>query len=304
MTSLKSIARALGGDVSGNQVVAPGPGHSKYDRSLAVFIDGANSDGFRVHSFSGDDWKLCRDHVKARLGIADGPALRPAPAPIRDVNLVKDDSARTDYALRIWHEARPIMGTPAAVYLASRGVDLGRLPQGLAEALRWHPSCPWEDGKHGAMIGLMTDATTCAPKAIHRTAITPQGKKVEKKMLGPVAGCIIRLWPDETVTTGLVLGEGIETTLAAATRLDHKGTSLIPAWAACSAGAMAKFPVVPGIEVLTLLVDHDRSGAGQRAAIECAGRWTTADREVNRLMPPTEGDDFADVASEIARGAA
>jgi hypothetical protein len=26
--------------------------------------------------------------------------------------------------------------------------------------------------------------------------------------LGPTAGCVIRLWPDEAVTLGLVIGEG------------------------------------------------------------------------------------------------
>ena len=38
---------------------------------------------------------------------------------------------------------------------------------------------------------------------------------------------------------------------------------------------MAKFPVLAGIGALTLLVDHDESGAGQRAAEECAARWET-----------------------------
>jgi hypothetical protein len=32
-------------------------------------------------------------------------------------------------------------------------------------------------------------------------------------------GCVIRLWPDDMVELGLVLGEGVETTLAAATRI-------------------------------------------------------------------------------------
>ena len=44
-----------------------------------------------------------------------------------------------------------------------------------------------------------------------------------------------------------MLGEGVETTLAAATRIEHRGTLLQPAWAAGSAGNMAKFPVLTGI---------------------------------------------------------
>jgi len=302
--NLKHIARLLGGEVSGQQVVAPGPGHSKHDRSMAVFLDSNNPDGFRVHSFSGDDWKTCRDYVKQRLGLPDAPS-RPFRPVIVEPKPERDDSNRTAFALSIWKEGRTIAGTAVQAYLGSRGIDLARLPEGLGEALRWHPACPWENGKHGAMVALMTDARTCEPKAVHRTAITSQGQKIGKKMIGPAGGCVVRLWPDEAVTQGLVLGEGIETTLAAATRLDGlKGTALTPAWAACSAVGMAKFPVLPGVEALTLLVDNDKSGAGQRAALECAGRWTMAGKEVTTLMPPNEGEDFADITLQIARGAA
>jgi hypothetical protein len=269
---------------------------------MTVFIDGASPDGFRVHSFAGDDWQACRDYVKYRLGRPPGISARPFPATAPVSKPEKDDSDRTDRALSIWSVSRPLRGTPALVYLQSRGISLQKLPEGIGEALRWHPSCPWEGGRHGAMVPLMTDAITGEPRAIHRTAITSQGQKAGKKMLGPSGGCVVRLWPDETVTTGIVLGEGIETTLAAATRLNQKGTALIPAWAACSAGAMAKFPVLPGIETLTLLVDNDASGAGQRAAMECSGRWTMADREVIRLIPDHPGEDFNDVV--ISRGAA
>ena len=37
--------------------------------------------------------------------------------------------------------------------------------------------------------------------------------------MGPMAGCVIRLWPQ--VGNRLIVGEGVETTLAAATRLTH-----------------------------------------------------------------------------------
>ncbi len=102
--------------------------------------------------------------------------------------------------------------------------------------MRWHPSCPWEGARHGALIALFTDIATAEPRAVHRIAVTPAGDKIGKKMFGPVAGCVVRIWADEDVTTGLVLGEGIETTLAAATTIDHRGTRLTPAWASGSAG--------------------------------------------------------------------
>lgn len=106
---------------------------------------------------------------------------------------------------------------------------------------------------------------------------------------------MIRLWPDEEVDLGVVIGEGVETTLSAATRIEHKGTLLQPAWAAGFAGNMARLPVLAGIDALTLLVDNDESGAGQRAAEECSSRWTAAGREVIRLVPRQARADFNDL---------
>jgi putative DNA primase/helicase len=69
-----------------------------------------------------------------------------------------------------------------------------------------------------------------------------------------------------------------------------------------SAGNIAAFPVLTGIESLTILADHDRPDqhgrrAGQKAAAECAQRWDAAGREVVAVIPQREGEDVADVAS-------
>jgi hypothetical protein len=68
-TDLHFMARALGGVVSGQQILAPGPGHSDGDRSLSVKPDKDDPEGFVVYSHSGDDWKTCREHVRTRLGL-------------------------------------------------------------------------------------------------------------------------------------------------------------------------------------------------------------------------------------------
>jgi hypothetical protein len=52
---LKNLAQALGGDFNRDQVLAPGPGHSRQDRSLSITLSTSASDGFIVHSFAGDD---------------------------------------------------------------------------------------------------------------------------------------------------------------------------------------------------------------------------------------------------------
>src|SRR5262245_26587819 len=61
------MARALGGEaLSRSRIICPGPGHSPTDRSLCVWING---DKFTCHSFANDDWRECRDHVKALAGL-------------------------------------------------------------------------------------------------------------------------------------------------------------------------------------------------------------------------------------------
>lgn len=64
-------ARSLGGDVTQNGIVCPGPGHSARDRSLSVMLDPDAPEGFIVHSFSDDDPIQCREHVRAKLGLPD-----------------------------------------------------------------------------------------------------------------------------------------------------------------------------------------------------------------------------------------
>ena len=74
MLGLAYIAQVLGGDVRGDGVLVPGPGHSPGDRSLSVKLDDKAPGGFLVHSFSGDDPIECKDYVRSKLGL---PPFRP-----------------------------------------------------------------------------------------------------------------------------------------------------------------------------------------------------------------------------------
>jgi hypothetical protein len=76
---LPDIARALQGEVTGSQVLAPGRGHSVKDRSLAIKPDAAAPGGFVVHSFTNDDPIACKDYVRERLGLPEWQPTRAAP---------------------------------------------------------------------------------------------------------------------------------------------------------------------------------------------------------------------------------
>jgi phage/plasmid primase-like uncharacterized protein len=204
------------------------------------------------------------------------------------------EPART--ALAIWSAARELQGTPAWTYLFRRGIALEALPSRINEALRFHPDCPWHDERRMCLVALWTDTISGEARAIHRRAIRSDGENLGHwRTWGPTKGCVIRLWPDDEVSQHLVLGEGVETVLAAATRIAHRGTLLQPAWAAGDAGHMGAFPALSGVEALTLLVDADENGIGQCRAAECARRWTAAGRQAIRLTPRLVGADFNDL---------
>ena len=283
MLDLRTIIGVLGGSVTGrNSVLVPGPGHRKTDRSLSIKFDPADLNAFRVHSFAGDDWQTCRDYIYTTLGLDRFTASRfHQPRPVVQ-------AAPSEHALKIWSETIGARGTIVEThYLRSRQLAL---PDQADDALRFHPFCPFGKGtRYPCMIALYRDIRTDEPKAIHRTALTADGKKIDRKAWGPKAGCAIKLAPDEDVTHGLTIAEGIETALAG------MALGFRPTWALGDSGAVAKFPVRTGIECLTILVDNDASGAGQNSARECSARWTGIGCEVFRVVPTATGTDMADV---------
>jgi hypothetical protein len=222
----------------------------------------------------------------------------PTPAP-RDLERAKaraaaavqrqhaDLARNTARALAIWNDAQPICSTLAEHYLKRRGLFV---PDESGRVLRFHPWCPFGDRRRlPSMVVLMRNIHTDAPQAISRTALSPDGERIERKMQGPKRGAAVKLSPDESVTMGLTIGEGVETTLAGMER------GFSPAWALGDAGNIAGFHVLSGIEAITILADNDTSGTGQRAAETCARRWVAAGREARLLLPHKKGADFNDI---------
>jgi len=203
----------------------------------------------------------------------------------------KPQPARTErqrwslYANGIWSRAEPLEGSPAAIYLRSRGCAAP------ADAdLRFHPNVYG----HPAMVARVTDAVTGAPMSLHFTLLRADGSgkaDVERPKLllkdHAKAGGAIRLCADAEVTIGLGITEGVETALS----VIAAGWS--PVWAAIDAGNVASFPVLPGIESLTIFGDHD--DAGLKAARQCVQRWRAAGREARIVAPPAAGADWNDI---------
>jgi CHC2 zinc finger/Toprim domain len=260
------------------------PFHSEKTPSLHIYADHFHCFGCGAH---GDrvDWLmmvegLSRDEAIRKLETQDAPIVA------RPTRKIVD---HTPGALAIFSAAKPITGTLAERYLHEhRKIDLAALPSNIDDILRFHPHCPFK-----CLIALMRNPVTDEPTGIQRIALTAGGSKIERKMLGRSG--VVQLWP-----TGarLVVGEGLETTLAAALHLIHRDEPLRPAWAALSSDGLARFPLITGVEQLIILVDNDLNGVGQEKANQCAVRWQRAGRRVQKLMPKQPGWDFNDVLKE------
>jgi putative DNA primase/helicase len=300
MIDLRILQRALGGEISGGQLLCPGPGHSPRDRSLAV-RPSPNGDGFIVHSHCGNDWAVCKDYVRERLGLpqwqpGDERNRRVDPSRLKTFEraaveaeaerrpLTQDNRLRIQRARAVWDEATDPRGTLTEHYLRFRGLVLGDL---AGRVLRHHPSCPWRDENTGAtvkvpaLVAVFRSVDDDAVTAIQRVALTAEGAKIGRRMLGIVHRAAVKL---DQAGDMLHVGEGVETMMAA------RQLGLIPAWALGSAGMVAHFPV---ISTGHLRICGERDEASARAVELCTRRWQAAGRRVQVVLP-TVGKDLND----------
>ena len=207
--------------------------------------------------------------IAASEFLSEPMSAIPAQSLDRERTTNDDAASRVRAASRIWRETSTLAGSLGELYfrehrkLAIDGTD-------FAHALRWHQGIR-------AVAGLMTNAVTGEPVGLHRTILDSNGAKLERKMLGRQG--VVRLSPNSEVTLSLGITEGVEDGLAVLL------SGWAPVWAVTSAGAIARFPVLAGIDALTIFADADEPGI--HAAETCAARWRAAGRDV-RLSYPRE----------------
>jgi len=309
LASIKEAAQALGGEVyRGREVLAPGPGHSRNDRSLQVLFDPQAPDGFVVRSYANDDFRECREHVKSALGIAtDYRSRRAAPRPVAVADTGRDEKAanRKRWALDLWRSAVDPRDTAVQLYFQIHREGLDLSADICGRVLRYQPACPWrnaatdETERHPAMLALMRDIRTNEAKAIHRTLLHPDGRpqlepngQKKRRMLGDATRAVIKLDPDEAITAGICLGEGIETSQSA------RMLGIRPTWATGSVSTLGVFPVLDALDCIALLGESDKKGANASAVAQVGAAWAAAGKEVVVVKSP-----HGDVDDARRRGA-
>ena len=230
-----------------------------------------------LNRLKGWDFKTAAAEVDKVVGNVKPEPNKPKPDP---------DRQRRQKA-ELWRNARPIqVGDPVSLYFASRGLVV---PPGV----RFAPQCPVPDeaGMRPAMLAMVQSPEGKAV-TIHRTFLTPQGRKADLPqpravMPGEIPdGSAIRLGP---VTERMGIGEGIETAQAAAARFG------VTAWAAINSTMLEKWIAPPEVKHLTIFGDNDPKFGGQAAAYRCAHRNAVKrpDLEIVVLVAPAVGTDWA-----------
>ena len=166
-------------------------------------------------------------------------------------------------------------------------------------ALRFRRDTPHPAGGRLPALLARVDAPGGEMLALHRTFLHRDGTakaaiEPAKASLGPIWSGAVRLNP---LAAELVIGEGIETAASAGKLLG------LPAWAAISAGNLARGVVLPP-EAQSVVIAVDRDPPGEHAAREAALRWQREGRRVRLMVPDLAGQDAADVLAEADHGAA
>jgi hypothetical protein len=251
--------------------------------------------GVTIYDDGGVGWKCF--HCQ----WSDGASLKSSRRPIRSNNArspvrlpaeqTNDEAKRIRRALAIWNEARDPRGTLAERYLmVERGLHLSDEVAG--DVIRFHPALPFKGTRVPAMVALFRDISTDEPCGIHRVFLYDDGRKIDRWMLGRARGAAIKLSPDEDVTLGLHVGEGIETCIAAWL------AGFRPVWALGSADAIGAFPVLPGIETITTLGENDDDSKNAEQTSICIDRWIGAGKEAFEVTL-VAGDDLNTVYRKV-----
>ena len=203
----------------------------------------------------------------------------------------RDQDRRMALARHIIASATPASGTVAERYLKTRVPNLVNLPQAICYLPTTSPYARHPSGGRRSVMVAVVEHVEHGIVGAHRTWLALDGSAKAslnpvRLSTGPIGGGAVRLTP---AAETLLVGEGIETSLAALTAAE------MPTWAALSTSGIVALALPPIVRTVVILADNDANGAGQQAAYTAAQRWLEEGRRVRIAMPPQPGSDFNDV---------
>ncbi|MBB5716606.1 DUF7146 domain-containing protein [Sphingomonas aerophila] len=207
---------------------------------------------------------------------------------IRKVPNPAQPNSKAEDARRIWNAATSIVGTPADVYLARRGIPLSRIA--LQPNLRFAKlKFDGSEALHPALVAAVRDVRG-EITGIQRTYLTEEGEKLcvdAKRSLGTIRGGAIRLSSggDEDDLGAIYLCEGLEDGLSL---LRLQGDA--PVWVAAGAGMMEAVKLPATTTNVRIVPDNDF--AGRSAALRAGVKFTKQGVFVHLNRLPDEFKDY------------
>lgn len=274
-----NIVKRLGGVWKPGGAMCRCPAHADRSPSLSVRV---GDHALLFKCFASCD---ARDVIHEILRLEE-KALHHVDGDARSSAKMPADLWRRQQALRIWDQARPLIGTPAETYLRRRRIAL------LPRALRFHPRTPLGQGDavefRPAMIAALHDEGRFI--AIQRTFFDRDDARRARDLadprmtLGRPERAAVMLG---TATSILGLAEGVETATSAMILFG------IPVWATLGSERLHQIAIPDRVRRLVLFPDNDVAGEiGVAHALES---YAMPDRDIDIEFPPTGFKDWNDV---------
>lgn len=243
--------------------------------------------------------------IDGKANTATIPQITPAEA--KAIDAAKIANRRCNLK-NVWNSALPVTATNAAGrYLSKRVPNLDLSKLGLM--LRFHgglfykaDSAAEVSCRRPALLAKVKDGQ-CEPVTLHRTYLSGEGKKANvaqpKKLMSGIAslnGASIRL--NRTESRVLAVTEGIETGLAVLAAHDYQ----ITVWSLINNINLGMADIPKDLfDRVVIYADHDKVDPkhgyrpGQHSAEQLLAKLTAMGIPAEIVMPPVEGEDFADM---------
>ena len=261
---------------NGNGYIDHCPAHE--DKNPSLSINYAPDGKLLLHCFAGCSF----EEIINAAGVSKMLNISEFALNNRNTRNISEQQ-RIHFAFKIWKEAVPLAGTLGEKYLRSRHLT------NWSDQIKFHPSL------YNAEERIASPAIICAVLksgkfvGIHRTFLTDDGKKLQKKMLGPCGGGCVQVGGSGPVWA---IAEGIENALST---LQLYGANKAKYLSALSANGMKNFKLPNKIGMIYIFPDNDEVGLS--SAIELGNRaarcgWTAV------TIPAPDWGDWNDVLAQ------
>lgn len=260
MITLNDVHHIFGGDLRGDCVHAPSPGHSPRDRGMTLRLR-SDGRGVLVNTFNGD-WRHALRHVEGELrsrGFVSADVRAPTPAERKawaqaaaKAKVERETRQLTRAQALACEGTAPEPGGPVRAYLAARGLPTSTVAQAVNAGAIWEYR---DEFKRPAMLAIAHEVGGRL-RGVQLTKLkadgsAKRGSAIDRLTFGPFSGAACRLFKASGDT--LAIAEGVETALA------FYALRGVPAWAAFGSRNLAAFEPPRSVRTLIIAADGDKA---------------------------------------------